>query len=61
MTETDKANEKLIFDAVREKFPEDELIGEVNIKNRPFMSVASSLDEEGGKVGNEGGREGEGG
>lgn len=29
VTETDKANEKLIFDAVRERFPGDELIGEV--------------------------------
>ena len=28
MTATDKANEKLIFDAVRKSFPEDMLIGE---------------------------------
>lgn len=28
VTETDKANEKLIFDAVRNSFPEDQLIGE---------------------------------
>ncbi|CAM9994521.1 unnamed protein product [Ascophyllum nodosum] len=28
VTETDKANEKLIFDAVRKMFPEDKLIGE---------------------------------
>eukprot|EP00752_Nemacystus_decipiens_P009159 g8181.t1 len=28
VTETDKANEKLIFDAVRSSFPEDQLIGE---------------------------------
>lgn len=28
VTETDKANEKLIFDAVRKSFPEDQLIGE---------------------------------
>lgn len=28
VTETDKANEKLIFDAVRASFPDDQLIGE---------------------------------
>lgn len=28
VTETDKANEKLIFDAVRKSFPDDQLIGE---------------------------------
>lgn len=28
VTETDKANEKLIFDAVRNSFPDDQLIGE---------------------------------
>lgn len=29
VTETDKANEKMIFDAVRKRFPEDQLVGEV--------------------------------
>lgn len=31
VTETDKANEKMIFDAIRSQFPGDELIGEVGL------------------------------
>lgn len=42
VTETDKANEKLIFDAVRRSFPEDQLIGEES--SAEAGSIASLTD-----------------